>query len=472
MWRVRQPLIAPTLIQTRARATATPMIARLRNRFQGGGLGATLLNAVAGSAGIRIAGMGCSFVIGVLLARGMGAEGFGIYGVVMSIIALLTVPTEFGLPQLLTREVATAHAQRQWGALRGVLRWAGQTSLVISLVILLGVVAWLLFSGHDLQSSLGSTMLLGIALVPLVAFLSQRSAALRGLQKIVSGQLPDVLVRPALHALLLAVMLAAALPMTPALAMGLGVLAAGVALIAAEVMLQRALPRFVHEAKPERNARAWWSSTVPMAMTEGLRVLQGHLLLLMLGWLVPMAEAGIFRMASSVMQLVVMPLSLLNIVSMPIVARLYAAGDHGRLQKMLPVVALGMTAGMLVLTLPFIVGGQSLLAAVFGKQFSAGNSVLLVLCLSVLPTAVFGPLAILLTMTGHQAQVTRASLLSLVILCITGWPLIIFYGSIGAAFSYLIATLPMNMVMWKYTKNSLQLDTAVWALLKTKPAQG
>jgi O-antigen/teichoic acid export membrane protein len=441
------------------------MIDRLRNKFQGSSLGATVLKAVAGSAGIRIAGMGCSFVVGVLLARGMGAEGYGIYGVAMSIIALLTVPTEFGMPQLLTREVATAHAHRRWGMLRGVLQWAGQTSFVISLVILIGVVAWLLLSGQGIQSSLGRTLMLGMVLVPLVAFVSQRSAALRGMQQIVSGQLPDVLLRPATHAAL-AVVFVAAVPLTPAMSMGLGVFAAAVALVVAETMLRRALPSEVRKAPPEKHAKVWWCSAIPMAMTEGMRMLQGHMLLLMLGWLVPMAEVGIFRMASSVMQLVAMPVSLLNIVSMPIVARLYASGDLSRLQRMLPLVALGMTMGMLVLTLPFIVGGETLLAAVFGKQFAAGNLVLLVLCLAMLPNALFGAVAILLTMAGHQAQVTKASLLSVVILFVVAWPLIAFYGAIGAAIANLIAFIPWNIVMWRYAKDQLQLDASVWPLLK------
>src|SRR5690606_23744752 len=114
----------------------------LRQYLSGNGIGAVLVKAVAGSAGLRIAGMGFGFLVGVQLARGLGAEGYGIYGVAMSIITLLTVPTEFGLPQLLTREVAAAQALGQWGKMHGILRWSVQSSLGLSVLVVLGLLAW------------------------------------------------------------------------------------------------------------------------------------------------------------------------------------------------------------------------------------------------------------------------------------------------------------------------------------------
>src|SRR5690606_16756372 len=135
------------------------MIYRLRCYLSGSELGPMLVKAVTGSAGLRIAGMGFGFLVGVQLARGLGAEGYGIYGVAMSIIALLTVPTEFGLPQLLTREVAVAKVERDWGRMKGILCWSSRVSLLISAVIGVGAVAWLLLSGHGLDSALGMTLL-------------------------------------------------------------------------------------------------------------------------------------------------------------------------------------------------------------------------------------------------------------------------------------------------------------------------
>lgn len=439
------------------------MIARLHKHFSGSGLGRSLVKAVAGSAGLRIVGMGFGFLVGVQLARGLGAEGYGIYGVAMSIIALLTVPTEFGLPQLLTREVAATQVRQDWGRMKGILRWSSWVSLLISAVIGTGVVAWLLLSGRGLDSPLGMTLLAGVLMVPVVAQLSMRSAALRGLQQIVRGQVPVVLLRPMFYSLLLFLLPLWLVPMTPALAMTLGVLSAGIALIAALYMLRSAMPAGVAAAAPIVDAHRWWASALPMALTEGMRLLQGHLLILLLGVMVAISDVGIYRVASSVMLLVAMPISMFNIVSMPVIARLHASGDRQRLKRMLGFVSAGMTIGVVALSLPFLVAGEQLLSAVFGSEFGQGNGVLLILCLGVATNAFFGPSAILLNMTGHESRVTRAALLALLVLGVGAPPLILSFGIVGAAASHLISLAVWNVLMWRDCVARLSYDTSLLA---------
>lgn len=445
------------------------MIARARRYLSGSGLGPTLVKAVTGSAGLRIAGMGFGFLVGVQLARGLGAEGYGIYGVAMSIIALLTVPTEFGLPQLLTREVAVAKVKQDWGTMRGILRWSSRVSLLISVVIGVGVVAWLLLSGQGLGSPLGMTLLAGVLMVPVVAQLSMRSAALRGLQLIVQGQVPDVLLRPMFYSALLFLVSLWFVPMTAALAMALGVLSAGIALIVALYMLHRSMPEDATAAAPVVDARSWWSSALPMALTEGMRLLQGHLLILLLGVMVAMSDVGLYRVASSVMLLVAMPIGLFNVVSMPVIARLHANGDGQRLERMLGLVSAGMTVGVMVLALPFFLAGERLLAIVFGPEFGAANGALVILCLAVAINAVFGVNAALLNMTGHQNRVTRASLFALIVLAVSAPPLIVAFGIVGAAASSLISLTAWKVLMWRDCVTLLSHDTSLFALARPGP---
>ena len=442
------------------------MITRLRSYLGGPGLGPTLVMAVTGSAGLRIAGMGFGFLVGVQLARGLGAEGYGIYGVAMSIIALLTVPTEFGLPQLLTREVAVAKVKRDWGRMKGILRWSSRVSLLLSAVIGAGVVAWLLLSGQSLGSPLGMTLLAGVLMVPVVAQLSLRAAALRGLQLIVRGQLPDVLLRPMFYSALLFLASLWFVPMTPALAMSLGVLSAAIALVVTLYMLHWSMPDETAAAAGVVDARSWWSSALPMALTEGMQLLQAHLQILLLGSMVAMSEVGLYRVASSVVLLVAMPISLFNIVGMPVIARLHANADRRRLARMLGLVSVGMTAGVLVLSLPFLLAGEWLLSTVFGPDFGSANGVLVILCLGVVINAVFGASSALLTMTGHQTRVTRASLFALILLVACAPPLILAYGLMGAAVSNFASIVVWRTLMWRDCTARLNYDTSLFALLR------
>lgn len=439
------------------------MISRIRTYLTGEGLGPTLVKAVTGSAGLRIAGMGFGFLVGVQLARGLGAEGYGIYGVAMSIIALLTVPTEFGLPQLLTREVAAAQVKQDWGRMKGILRWATRTSLWLSVVVAIGLLIWLWLSGRGIGSMLGLTLLVGVLMIPVAAQVSLQAAALRGLQQIVRGQLPDVVLRPAFYSLLLFLVPLWLAPLTPALGMALGAVSACLALLVVLVMLKKALPGQVADADPVMEVRGWWSSALPMALTEGMRLLQGHVLILLLGIMVAMSDVGIYRMATSMTLLIAMPISLFNIVGMPIIARLHAVGDRVRLQRLLGLTAAGMTLGVAALVLPFLLQGEWILTKVFGAEFAEGNVILLVLCGSVLVNAMFGIAAGLLNMTGCQKQVTHASFAALICLLTLSYPLIHVFGLMGAAISHVVSTLVWNLIMWMAARDRLKLDASLLA---------
>ena len=446
-----------------SRSRAAKVISQVRNYLNRDGLGPTLVRAVTGSAGLRLTGMAFGFLVGVQLARGLGAEGYGIYGLAMSTIALLTVPTEFGLPQLVTREVATAHAQGAWGTMRGVLRWSMRSSMMIAAFVALLLLAVL--TGNDsFGTPLAGTLLAGLVLVPLVALLSLHSAALRGMQQIVRGQLPEVALRPAFHSVLLLTASVILVPITPPIAMWLGVLATAISLVYAHHLLKRAMVPQVYIAQPITTPGSWWSSAIPMAMTEGMRLLQAHSLIFILGAMATLSDVGVFRMAASTAALVAMPLSLFNIVSMPVVAKLHATGQQAQLSRMLSLVSAGMLAGVLALSLPFFVAGEWLLGRVFGQEFSEGSSPLMVLCLAALVNALFGINAAVLNMTGNPRRVTRASALALCTLAATSPVMISNYGVMGAAYSNLMSVTVWNALMWRDCKRILALDTGVWAL--------
>lgn len=440
------------------------MISRARNYLAGPGLGPLLVKAVVGSAGIRIAGMGFGFLVGVQLARGLGAEGYGVYGIAMSIIALLTVPTEFGLPQLLTREVAAAQVAGNWARLRGVLQWASRAVLKISLAVAMAVLAWFAIAGQGMASPLGLTLMTGLLLVPLVAQGNIRSAALRGLQHIVKGQLPDALFRPALYSLLLFLVPLLIVPLSPAVAMGLGAISAAFAMLMAALMLQKEMPRQAVTSDVVIETRAWWSSALPMALTEGMRVLQAHMVILLLGIMSTVAMVGVYRVASSVTLLVAMPVTLFNLVSAPVIARLYAGGDHRRLQRLLAWVAAGMTVCVLLLAAPFLVAGDFMLGRIFGGEFSNANTTLLILCAGVVANGFFGANAILLNMSGHQGRVTKASGISLILLVMVLPPLIRIFGIAGAAIGSSLAMTVWNFLMWRDALRLLSLNSCLGAI--------
>lgn len=447
------------------------MIQRARKYLSGAGLGPLLIKAIIGSAGLRFSGMFFGFLIGVQLARGLGAEGYGIYGLAMSILALLTVPTEIGLPQLLTREAAVAHLSNDWGRLRGVLRWSSKVVIWSGTAITIAVFLWLVTVERGFNSVLSATLITGLLMLPLVAFGNLYGATLRGLHHIVKGQLPDTLIRPAVFSLLLFLIPLLTVPLNAVLAMGLGAVAAGCSFAVAAVMLWKRLPADSRRTAPQFHARDWWMSAIPMAFSEGMRVLQGHLIILLLGVMATATMVADFRVATSVSLLVSLPPALLNAVGAPIIARLHGQGDRIRSQRLLSWISLGTVISTLALTLPFLVAGESLLSIVFGDEFSKANAPLLVLCGSTVINGFFGASATLLNMTGHQTHVTRASVISLAVLAVVSPLLILTHGVTGAAMATALSTLAWNVIMWRAARHLLALDSSFIDFLKKPMSQ-
>ena len=438
------------------------MIQRLRSYLALDGLGSTLVRAFAGSAGLRIVGMGFGLLIGVQLARGLGAAGYGVYGVAMSIISLVTIPTEFGLPQLVTREVAAAKVRNDQPCILGVLHWAKRTVILLSL-IMTGVVlvGWLLFN-EQLSDGVAIALLAGLPLVPFVALGNLTGAALRGLQQIVRGQFPEVVLRPAVFSLLL-FLASVFIPsgLSPTVVMVMQVIAASITFTVAALLLRGLLPKTQRITVPATHARVWLRSAFPMALTEGMRILQGNFSILLLGTLSTSVVVGVFRVASSMGLLLTMPVSLLHIVSAPIFSRLHSEGDQKRLQRMSSWVAGAMVIGVAIATLPFLFFGPQLLIKVFGTEFGVSNAPMVILSAGTMIGSGFGAGATLLNMTGYEKRVTRAFGLSLVVLGLISLPLIYFWGAIGAAYANSVAFILWSFFMWQDARRLLQIDTSI-----------
>ncbi|NJD06500.1 MAG: hypothetical protein FIA97_08360 [Methylococcaceae bacterium] len=442
------------------------MTAVLRRYVAGPGRAAGFVRAVLGSAGLRLAGMALGLAVSVQLARSLGAEGFGAYGLAMSLVALAGVPAEFGLPQLLTREVAAADASGNWQRTRGLCRWSLQATLGFTALLAAGGWLYWHFDPPAFAEPVLQFLPTALWLVPLAALVNQLGAMLRGLQQIVKGQLADALVRPAGHSLLLLAAGLCALPPTPQTAMAMGVAAAAMALAVNVVLLWLHRPHPALFASPAGPTWNWWASALPMAATQGMRMLQGHWTTLLLGGMSAVSAVGLYKVAAAVALLVAVPGSVLNVVAAPVISRLYTEGDRVALQRLMAWIALAMAAGSLGLSLPFFIDGFPLLQLLFGDSFADAGLPLAILCGSAVINGCFGANSLLLNMAGHHLAVTRISVAALLVLMAVSPPLVAELGAAGAAWATALSSLLWNIGLWRAAARRLGLDTSLKALLK------
>ncbi|MBL4772685.1 MAG: oligosaccharide flippase family protein, partial [Alcanivoracaceae bacterium] len=425
-----------------------------------------VINALIGSVGIRLLGMSLGFLVGVQLARGLGTDGYGLYSLVMSIIALFTVFTQFGIPQLTIREVSKAKVKKNWGAIKGILIWSNYVILIMFLIILLALftLKWLnLKVVSDLE--VFHTFLYGLMFVPLLAVVQIRSCALMGLQKIVLGQISDVVLRPLFFSCSLFVCFQIlSFDASASNAMFLQLFSIALVFFIALILLKKNMPVDLSKIKPNISARKWLSSSVPMAFTEGMRVLQGHLAILILGFFLSLNDIGIFKVAVSISVLIAMPVSLINTVSGSIVSDLYTKKEFGQLAKISSAMSILMVLGVLALVIPFVIYGHEIIVWSFGSGYDQSVVILLIIGFGHLISAFFGINAILLNMTKHEKRVTRAILYSLVVNIVLAIVLILNFGLIGAAVANAVSLVIWNVLMWYDVKKLLKINSMAWII--------
>ena len=388
----------------------------------------------AASVGMKLAYIGLGLAHTILLARILGPDGYGTFAYVFALVSMLSIPARFGLPNLLVRETAKGQTDGAWDVVHGLWRWSALIACGLSGLLAAASLIVLWFWVDHFTTLQIETFLWGLTLVPLMALSNMTGAALRGLRHVVQGQLPEFVIRPAAFLLLVAASLWLAAPLTAANTMALRTAAGALAFAIGLWLLCRQAPsRSALGTAPRYQTRTWLASTLPLAFTAGMQIINRQTDILMLGAFAPTETVGIYRVAVQGATLVAFGLQAVNMVVAPHFARLYRQGDLKGLQRLVTQSA----RGIVMLTLPvatvFIVFGEPILRLVFGNEYTPAATPLAILAIGQFASAFFGSVAFLLNMTGHETDTARGVALAAITNIVLNLVLIPTLGANGAA---------------------------------------
>ncbi len=444
------------------------MLKGARAMYANTGRGGTVVRAVVGSAWLRIVGSAMAFLVGAQLARALGPAGYGIYGIAMSWVAIAMIPTELGLPQLATREAAMADASGDRSRIVALLRWSSRFVFANTagvLLLALFVVSALRALGAPVRADIAAPLACGLAMLPVVAVSNVASAVLRGMHRVVEGQLAELILRPALLSIaLLAIWaLLPARTLTPVLVMVLNV---AVATIGMAWVLWRLRPRLrgadAPPADPATRTR-WLRSTIPLAMSEGMRIVSANVAVQVLALLATDADVGLYRVAAGVYTATSLPSGLLNAACSPMLASLHAEGRTDAIQRLNAWMALLLVVAAIGFLLPFAFAGGPILSLAFGRDYAASNPILITMLVGELAAACLGHPTVVLNMLHHEQVVTRYSVVGLVLNVALGVALVPMYGAAGAAVGTMASQLAWRGLCAWYARTRLGLDTTLLA---------
>lgn len=437
---------------------------RWRDLLRGEGLRARLLRGGIGSLFVKAASMGLTLATAVVLARALGAEGYGVYSFVFAIAALLATPAQLGLPTLLVRETANARVAGDDRLMRGVWLWAGGLALRASVVLMLiGAVVAAVLAGRE-TVGLGTLWAWSLLLIPLVALGNIRGAALQGLGRVVVGQAPEHLVRPALFVLFCLVVWGLAGGLTPTNAMIAHVAAAALAFAFGALVLHRAAPRGATASPDAATRKRWLHAVIPMAIVAGMQMTNLYVGVITLGLLGDAEAVGVFRVVVQGATLVGAGMTAINAASAPHFARLHAQGDRRALQRAATWSARASLATALLIALPLMVMAGPALGLVFGDEFRVGGSALIWVASGQLVSAALGPVGYLLMMCGGERRMVGLLTAGAVLNLALNVTLIPALGLTGAAVAHAVSTCALNIGLWFAVRRAAGVSGSAFAL--------
>ena len=439
-------------------------ISQLRSFLGREGLAPFLVRALAGSGAVRLAAVAGSFAVSVQLARILGVEGYGYYGLALAILAIVGIPGELGISRVAMREVAAATVAHDNSRIFGALRWSRRTVLILSLSMACVAVAGS-YAGATIRPSVPAlAVLVGAPIIPLMALSRVNGGALQGLGHVVRGQIPANVLRPVFLSLAIFATYAVGLHIGVSGAMALHSISALAVAVVAYGWLQRRLPERTAPSAVE-NGRRWMASAIPMALTDGMRGLQTEVSILLIGIISTPASVGLFRIANATSTVAAVAMATVSVVALPVTARLHAQQDHIRLQKSVAAFAAVQFAGVLLLSLPLLIVPEFLLGLVFGEQFVPAATALQIFAVGQIVNAGFGPNAPLLNMTHHERRVTRAMGIALVLNIVGVLVLTQVWNMVGAAIAYVIALICWNVLAWLDARRLLGIETSIFGIV-------
>ena len=430
-------------------------------------LRAHLVRGVFGTLGLTVLTAGLTFVNGVLLARLLGAQGYGIYASATGIVLLVTLPLTLGFDRLIVRNVAASATAESWSLARGLVVRAVQLVVPVTLaaVAIIGVAAVAL-QGSFAPGTVPVLLIALLTIPPTVLIIVRRALPL-GLKRIVSSQLPENLVRPGLFTAFLAIayLMAGKLAATTAMALNLAAITA--AMFAGLYLLWRQAPSELRSAPPRFETRRWLREAAPFALAAAAQTLMTQVDVVLVGGLAGATPAGLYSVAARGAALTLFGAAAVGTTLAPTAAELWANNEHARLQRVVTRAAHGAFLFALgVAIVMWLFGPQFLL--LFGDEFVAANPILAVLSFSSVIDCGFGIAGLMLFMTGYQALSFASLAVAVVVRITVDIALIPQVGAIGAAFGAVASILVVNVLTTYFAARRLGIDSTPLGMLRVR----
>ena len=385
---------------------------------------------------IKITNAGLQLTLQILFARLLGAAEFGTYMFALAWVNILLILGKLGLDMTSLRFVSSYQATEDWPLLNGFIVSASRLTLLSSLVVVsLFIISTFIWSGY-LSESQHMTLLVAMALIPLLSLIQVKGAILRGLGSIVRSLLPFSIIRHLLLIFFIGIGYLIGLSFTAVNAQLLTIVSGALSLLIlikwlnyekANVATSNAI-----STKPSYDLRIWLITSIPLVFVAGFQVIIGQADIIIVNMVKGPEQGGVYAAMSQLSLLMIMGQVSINSVAAPIIAKLYSVDDMKGLQRVLKMTARLIFSVTLVAGIVLVLFGEMIIGF-YGSEFLSGYTFLLIFVAGQVVSSMAGSVSYLMAMTNHQNLLLWCTGISALINLLLNLTFVPLYGALAAA---------------------------------------
>ncbi len=402
-----------------------------------------------------------------LLQRGLGADLYGVYSIVFSLVWLIAPLFNLGLGDTMVRYIPLYRAKRQANSVAGLVTFGSLLSVIAGMLALL-----LMFFGAAFFAAIKHEPQI-TTLLQLMAFTSPFICTqltwfggLQGLKSFKWRVISERILPPVVLVLLLLATLLLYRKITLAAAGWVTIISTLAGTLCSMYFLFRTVSRVIKPEGRTYNMREWFVFASLNLLTSLTEVFLESIDVLLLAFLaVPSVQIGQYYASVKISDFILMPLYSLNTMFAPTIAELHGKGEKQKLATMFQIV----TKWTITFSLPFFFVAtlfSTALLSLSGSSFIAAWPVLLISSLGSIANASTGCVGYMLLMTGHQKLSFINAVTGVVLNIVLGVILAPKYGALGIAIGAGLAVVIGNGIRLIQVYFLLKIQPYHWQSLK------
>lgn len=375
---------------------------------------------------LRVLSAGLGLLLSIILARWLGPAGFGVFSYALAWLGLSVHFAVWGLNRVLIREVsATSGGSGE--------RLFGQSINFVLSISTLFFVSLLILNLLEIDYGIITTeVVYGVMGLPFLGLITLSQAYLRGVGQPVISTVPQAALIPGLFLIFIYVLdSASALSPLSAIILRTSVLVivsiASLAYILSTTAFSTSdFSRGLLKPGLARKGSPFFSSALGNTTRARLPVI-------LLGFIIGAESAGVYELGRRIARVFTLPLAALNVPLAPNISSAEAEGDMRKIETLTRTTALVSFAAVLLIGSVTLMGSFLFLPTLVDISLVEILPVIAGLLGGHLVSAAFGPVGLVLDMTGEEVFSAKVSIASVPLAVLAYLSVIPSYGATGAA---------------------------------------